>query len=136
MNKIKCNPKLHFIDENVLRTRVKLTKLSFTHSLPPKCGFARRANELTKTLINEVLPNENYLNQSKNLFFSTMTRYDESFKNVHILYEKDDIVRTLGEVLANAGKTQIRIAETEKYPHVTFFLTAGANNPSKTKPAF
>ncbi len=88
-----------------------------------------RPRELTETLINAVLPNENYINQPKNLFFATMTRYDESFKNVHILYEKDDISLTLGEVLANAGKTQIRIAETEKYPHVTFFFNGGREQP-------
>jgi 2,3-bisphosphoglycerate-independent phosphoglycerate mutase len=88
-----------------------------------------RPRELTETLINAVQPTENYLNQPKNLYFATMTRYDESFKNVHILYEKDDIAHTLGEVLADAGKTQVRIAETEKYPHVTFFFNGGREQP-------
>jgi 2,3-bisphosphoglycerate-independent phosphoglycerate mutase len=87
-----------------------------------------RPRELTQTLTQE-LPNENYINQPKNLYFATMTRYDESFKGIKVLFEKDDISQTLGEVLAAAGKTQIRIAETEKYPHVTFFFNGGREEP-------
>ena len=60
-----------------------------------------------------------------NLHYVTMTKYDESFKNVQIAYKKDNLVNTMGEVLEGAGKTQIRIAETEKYPHVTFFFSGG-----------
>ena len=59
------------------------------------------------------------------LHYVTMTKYDGSFKNVNIVFTKDNLVNTLGEVLANAGKTQLRIAETEKYPHVTFFFSGG-----------
>lgn len=59
------------------------------------------------------------------LHFVTMTRYDEAFKGLHVVYTKDDLPATLGEVLAKAGKTQLRIAETEKYPHVTFFFNGG-----------
>ncbi len=59
------------------------------------------------------------------LHFVTMTRYDESFEGLHVIYTKDDLVDTMGEVLAKAGKTQLRIAETEKYPHVTFFFNGG-----------
>jgi 2,3-bisphosphoglycerate-independent phosphoglycerate mutase len=54
-----------------------------------------------------------------------MTRYDESFQGVQVLYSKDNLQNTLGEILAKAGKTQVRIAETEKYPHVTFFFSGG-----------
>jgi len=57
--------------------------------------------------------------------FATMTRYDDQFKNISVLFEKDNISNTLGEVLARNGKTQTRIAETEKYPHVTFFFNGG-----------
>lgn len=57
--------------------------------------------------------------------YYTMTNYDSSFENVHVIFEKDNLGNTLGEVLANHGKTQIRIAETEKYPHVTFFFSGG-----------
>ena len=59
------------------------------------------------------------------LYFVTMTNYDEHFKNMHVIYHKDNLQKTLGEVLADAGKTQLRIAETEKYPHVTFFFSGG-----------
>ena len=59
------------------------------------------------------------------LRFLTMTRYDENFAGIDVLFTKDNIQNTLGEVLAKAGKTQVRIAETEKYPHVTFFFNGG-----------
>lgn len=59
------------------------------------------------------------------LHYVTMTRYDDTFQNVEILFEKDDLGNTLGEVLSKAGKSQVRIAETEKYPHVTFFFSGG-----------
>ncbi len=59
------------------------------------------------------------------IHYYTMTRYDDDFKNIGVLFDKDNIPQTLGEVLAAAGKTQIRIAETEKYPHVTFFFNGG-----------
>ncbi|GLB50016.1 2,3-bisphosphoglycerate-independent phosphoglycerate mutase [Neptunitalea sp. Y10] len=63
------------------------------------------------------------------LYYVTMTNYDESFKNVHVIYDKDNIKDTLGETLSKAGKKQIRIAETEKYPHVTFFFNGGREEP-------
>jgi 2,3-bisphosphoglycerate-independent phosphoglycerate mutase len=59
------------------------------------------------------------------LHYVTMTNYDESFRHVHIAYNKDNLNLTLGEVLENNGKSQVRIAETEKYPHVTFFFSGG-----------
>jgi 2,3-bisphosphoglycerate-independent phosphoglycerate mutase len=59
------------------------------------------------------------------LHYITLTTYDETFKNVKVIYEKDNLNNTLGEVIAKAGKKQIRIAETEKYPHVTFFFSGG-----------
>ena len=59
------------------------------------------------------------------LYFVTMTSYDDTFKNVHIIYHNSNLKNTLGEVLETANKKQIRIAETEKYPHVTFFFSGG-----------
>ena len=59
------------------------------------------------------------------LDYLTLTTYDETFKGVQVLFEKDKLKNTLGEVLEKAGKKQIRIAETEKYPHVTFFFSGG-----------
>jgi 2,3-bisphosphoglycerate-independent phosphoglycerate mutase len=64
-----------------------------------------------------------------NLHYLTMTRYDESFQGVNILFEEDNLAMSLGEVLAKEGKKQIRIAETEKYPHVTFFFSGGREEP-------
>lgn len=63
------------------------------------------------------------------LHFTTMTRYDEAFDGLHVVYSKKDLSETLGEVLAKAEKTQLRIAETEKYPHVTFFFNGGREEP-------
>ncbi len=65
------------------------------------------------------------------LHYVTMTNYNKSFVNVNVLYEKDDLKMTLGEVVSNAGKSQVRIAETEKYPHVTFFFSGGREQPFK-----
>jgi 2,3-bisphosphoglycerate-independent phosphoglycerate mutase len=60
-----------------------------------------------------------------NLHYYTMTNYDDSFKGINVIYGKDNVKNTLGEVLSRAGKNQIRIAETEKYAHVTFFFSGG-----------
>ncbi|MES2588013.1 MAG: 2,3-bisphosphoglycerate-independent phosphoglycerate mutase [Bacteroidota bacterium] len=59
------------------------------------------------------------------LEYYTMTNYDASFENIHVIFDKDNLKNTLGEVLSKLGKTQVRIAETEKYPHVTFFFSGG-----------
>jgi 2,3-bisphosphoglycerate-independent phosphoglycerate mutase len=70
------------------------------------------------------------LNMHKlSLYYVTMTNYDETYQNVHVIYDKDNLTETLGEVLEKAGKKQIRIAETEKYPHVTFFFSGGRELP-------
>jgi 2,3-bisphosphoglycerate-independent phosphoglycerate mutase len=79
--------------------------------------------------ITQVLSQENFASFDMSLIpqlhYVTMTQYDESFENVNIVYEKDNLESTLGEVISNAGKTQLRMAETEKYPHVTFFFSGG-----------
>ena len=59
------------------------------------------------------------------LYYVTLTNYDDSFGNIHVIYNKEHLHNTLGEVLEKNGKKQIRIAETEKYPHVTFFFSGG-----------
>jgi 2,3-bisphosphoglycerate-independent phosphoglycerate mutase len=59
------------------------------------------------------------------LYYVTLTNYDDTFRDVHVVFDKDNLNNTLGEVLARAGRRQIRIAETEKYPHVTFFFSGG-----------
>ncbi|HVX49150.1 MAG TPA: 2,3-bisphosphoglycerate-independent phosphoglycerate mutase, partial [Chitinophagaceae bacterium] len=63
------------------------------------------------------------------LHYTTMTEYDKTFKDVHVIFETDNLNNTLGEVLEQNGKKQIRIAETEKYPHVTFFFSGGREKP-------
>lgn len=63
------------------------------------------------------------------LHYTTMTMYDQKFKNVHVIFENDNLTNTLGAVLEANGKKQIRIAETEKYPHVTFFFSGGREEP-------
>lgn len=78
--------------------------------------------------ISEVLTQADYPDfgmKKLPLHYITMTRYEETFENVEVLYDKDNLVNTLGEVLATNGLKQIRIAETEKYPHVTFFFNGG-----------
>lgn len=65
------------------------------------------------------------------LYYVTLTNYDDSYKGVRVVYTKENIKDTLGEVLERNGKTQIRIAETEKYPHVTFFFNGGRETPFK-----
>ncbi|MCG8762824.1 2,3-bisphosphoglycerate-independent phosphoglycerate mutase [Tenacibaculum finnmarkense] len=82
-----------------------------------------RGRELTEILNQKDFPE---LNTKKlPLYFVTMTNYDETFKDIKVIYNSKNIENTLGEVLESAGKTQIRIAETEKYPHVTFFFSGG-----------
>lgn len=63
------------------------------------------------------------------LHYATMTNYDDSFENVKVIFDKDNLKNTIGEVLSASGKSQIRIAETEKYPHVTFFFSGGQEEP-------
>lgn len=82
-----------------------------------------RCREITQALSQQNFPEEGM--HTIPLHYVTMTKYDETFKNVNIAYDKDNLTNTMGEVLEAAGKTQIRIAETEKYPHVTFFFSGG-----------
>jgi len=82
-----------------------------------------RGRELSLVLTQRAIPEQEMTPLS--LYFVTMVSYDQSFTNVRILYQKDDLIQTMGEVLEAAGKNQIRIAETEKYPHVTFFFSGG-----------
>lgn len=82
-----------------------------------------RGREITQVLTQQDFPD--YGMKKLNLHYITLTNYDESFQNVRTIFDKDNLEKTLGEVVADAGKKQIRIAETEKYPHVTFFFSGG-----------
>ncbi len=82
-----------------------------------------RGRELTNTLSQKDFPEYNM--KKLPLHFVTMTNYDENFKGINVIYNKENLKQTLGEIVSKAGKKQIRIAETEKYPHVTFFFSGG-----------
>lgn len=86
-----------------------------------------RGRELTEALSQKDFHEQNM--HKLNLYYVTMTNYDESFQNIHVVFKKDNLEDTLGEVLSKNHKKQIRIAETEKYPHVTFFFSGGREEP-------
>ena len=82
-----------------------------------------RCREITTVLTQSNMPD--FGMSSLNMHYTTMTNYDETFQNVNVIYNKGNIKNTLGEILEQNNKSQIRIAETEKYPHVTFFFSGG-----------
>lgn len=86
-----------------------------------------RCREITEVLTQKAFPEFDM--KPLNLNYTTMTEYDKTFQNVHVVFENDNLVNTLGEVLERADKKQIRIAETEKYPHVSFFFSGGREVP-------
>ncbi len=88
-----------------------------------------RGRQLTQVLSQENMPE--FSMKKMPLYYVTLTKYDDEFTNVNVVFKKENIKTTLGEVLEYMGKTQIRIAETEKYPHVTFFFSGGREKPFK-----
>jgi len=86
-----------------------------------------RCREITQVLSQTDMPEFGMKKLSLN--YTTMTEYDKTFRNVEVVFENDNLNNTLGEILANNGKKQIRIAETEKYPHVSFFFSGGRETP-------
>jgi len=86
-----------------------------------------RARELTAVLTQNDMPEEGM--HTLPLYYCCLTPYDASFKGVHILFDKEEVTETLGETISKAGKRQLRIAETEKYAHVTFFFNGGRETP-------
>jgi len=86
-----------------------------------------RCREITQALTQQDFPEQGM--HKLPLHYVTMTEYDKNFEGVEVVFEDQDLANTLGETLAKAGKTQIRIAETEKYPHVTFFFNGGREEP-------
>lgn len=82
-----------------------------------------RGREITIALTQESFHEHNM--HPIPLHYCTLTRYDETFKNINVVFDNDDLTETLGEIFAKHGKTQLRMAETEKYPHVTFFFSGG-----------
>jgi len=88
-----------------------------------------RGRELTDALYQNDHHEQNM--HKLNLYYVTMTNYGDAFSGIKVIFDKDNITETLGEVLEKHNKTQIRIAETEKYPHVTFFFSGGQETPFK-----
>lgn len=86
-----------------------------------------RCREITQVLTQTDMPD--FQMQKLSLHYTTMTEYDQTYKNVHVIFDNDNLSNTLGEILARQGLKQIRIAETEKYPHVTFFFSGGREVP-------
>lgn len=86
-----------------------------------------RCRQITASLTQQNFPEDGM--HTIPLHFVTMTNYDESFVGVNVIYDKPNLESTLGETLSAAGRTQIRMAETEKYPHVTFFFNGGREEP-------
>jgi 2,3-bisphosphoglycerate-independent phosphoglycerate mutase len=86
-----------------------------------------RGRELTEALSQNDFHEQNM--HKLDLYYVTMTNYDDSYTGIKVVYNKDNLTETLGEVLEKHNKTQIRIAETEKYPHVTFFFSGGQEKP-------
>ncbi len=86
-----------------------------------------RCREITAVLTQTDFPDQGMKKLS--LHYTTMTQYDQKFKGVNVIFENDDLKNTLGEIIAGKGLKQIRIAETEKYPHVSFFFSGGRETP-------
>ncbi|MBP5391411.1 MAG: 2,3-bisphosphoglycerate-independent phosphoglycerate mutase [Bacteroidales bacterium] len=86
-----------------------------------------RAREMTSVLTQKDMPEEGM--HTIPLYYCCLTPYDDEFTGLHILFGKEHVQKTLGEVVAEAGKRQLRIAETEKYAHVTFFFNGGREEP-------
>jgi 2,3-bisphosphoglycerate-independent phosphoglycerate mutase len=86
-----------------------------------------RCREITEVLTQQDMPDQAM--HTLTLHYTTFTQYDHSFKAVHVIFENDDLKNTIGEIISNNGLKQIRIAETEKYPHVSFFFSGGREKP-------
>lgn len=90
-----------------------------------------RGRQLTEVLTQNDHPD--FEMRTLPLYYVTLTNYDDSYKGIRVIYNKENVLDTLGEILERNGKTQIRIAETEKYPHVTFFFNGGRELPFKNE---
>lgn len=82
-----------------------------------------RCREITQVLTQKEFPD--FEMKPLPLHYTTMTEYSKDFENVHVVFRNDNLEKTLGEIISNTGKSQLRMAETEKYPHVTFFFSGG-----------
>ncbi len=110
------------INSNVADTKIKNGDVVISFNFRTD-----RCREITQVLTQ--IDMHEYDMHCLDLHYTTMTQYDQTYKNVNVVFENDDLKNTLGEILQQNGKTQIRIAETEKYPHVSFFFSGGREVP-------
>ncbi len=113
----------------IINTRLQNVKISEEDAVICFNFRTDRCREITEVLTQTNLPD--FGMKTLKLDYTTMTQYDHKFKKVHVVFENDDLKNTLGEILEQNDKTQIRIAETEKYPHVSFFFSGGREIPFK-----
>jgi len=127
---MEASYKNNVTDEFLMPIINKAAKNSFVKDGDAVIAFnfrTDRCREITQVLTQIDLPD--FGMRPFSLHFTSMTQYDHTFKNVFVIYEKDDLKNTIGEVLTKNQKKQIRIAETEKYPHVTYFFSGGREVP-------
>ncbi|CAN5299015.1 2,3-bisphosphoglycerate-independent phosphoglycerate mutase [soil metagenome] len=110
------------INSNVTDTKIKEGDVVISFNFRTD-----RCREITEVLTQQNMPE--FGMHKLNLHYTTMTQYDQSFEKVNVVFQNDDLKNTLGEILEQNKKTQIRIAETEKYPHVSFFFSGGREVP-------
>lgn len=111
----------------IINTTVATTKIQEADAVICFNFRTDRCREITQVLTQQDMPE--FGMQKLNLHYTTMTEYDKTYKNVNVIFSTDNLTKTLGEVLEQHGRTQIRIAETEKYPHVSFFFSGGREKP-------
>jgi 2,3-bisphosphoglycerate-independent phosphoglycerate mutase len=111
----------------VINTKVENTKIQDGDAVICFNFRTDRCREITQVLTQQDMPE--FGMQQLNLHYTTMTEYDKTYKNVNVIFATDNLTKTLGEVLEQHDRTQIRIAETEKYPHVSFFFSGGREKP-------
>lgn len=119
----------NILDEFILPSKIQNVDGQFEKDDVVICFNFRtdRCREITNALTQQDFPE--FKMKKTPLHFVTMTNYDKSFKDINVVYDKENLQKTLGEVISDAKCSQLRIAETEKYPHVTYFFSGGKEDP-------
>ena len=130
MQEVKSSYEANITDEfikPIINTTVEDIKIKEGDAVIAFNYRTDRCREITEVLTQMDMPEFDM--KKLNLHYTTMTQYDHKYNNVNVIFQNDDLKNTLGEILSENGKTQLRIAETEKYPHVSFFFNGGRENP-------
>ena len=130
MQEVKSSYEANITDEfikPIINTTVEDIKIKEGDAVISFNYRTDRCREITEVLTQMDMPEFDM--KKLNLHYTTMTQYDHKYNNVNVIFQNDDLKNTLGEILSENGKTQLRIAETEKYPHVSFFFNGGRENP-------